>query len=68
MYKNEISTIYSNSVNIACDGSISSSNHPKVYLNLLPKGEVVCPYCGIKYIYQNSDADLKQEVSNTKNI
>lgn len=33
---------------IACDGG--PLGHPKVYLNLGPKGEVDCPYCGRHFV------------------
>ena len=61
MYKNEISIIYSSSKKIACDGSISSSNHPKIYLNISKNEEVICPYCGIKYIYQKVKVNTEKK-------
>ena len=30
---------------VACDGNGDNSGHPRVFLNLEPKGEVYCPYC-----------------------
>ncbi len=35
---------------IGCDGGIDYG-HPLVYLNL-DKGETICPYCSIKYIFK----------------
>ena len=35
---------------VACDGGGGALGHPKVYLNLAPKGEVECPYCGRHYV------------------
>ena len=26
------------------------SQHPRVFLDVLPTGEVVCPYCSAKYV------------------
>ena len=30
---------------VNCDGGGGPLGHPSVYLNLEPKGEVMCPYC-----------------------
>ncbi|MBT4989177.1 MAG: zinc-finger domain-containing protein [Rickettsiales bacterium] len=54
MSKNKVSTIHSSSLIVSCNGSISFSNHPNVYLSLKQKSEVVCPYCSIKYIYKKT--------------
>jgi uncharacterized Zn-finger protein len=35
---------------VACDGGGGALGHPRVYLNLGPKGEVECPYCGRRYV------------------
>ena len=35
------------------DKMILWNAHPKVYLPLEETGEVVCPYCGARYILQN---------------
>ena len=59
MSQNKVSIIHSSSEVVSCNGSISFSNHPTIYLNLKNKKEVVCPYCGIKYIYKDdSDAQV----------
>lgn len=44
-------------LNVACDGGKGHLGHPTVYLNLEEKGEVVCPYCSKKYIFDKSQAD-----------
>jgi uncharacterized Zn-finger protein len=54
MSQNKISLIHSSSKIVSCNGSVSFSNHPNIYLNLDQSQEVVCPYCGIKYIYKDS--------------
>jgi uncharacterized Zn-finger protein len=41
-------------LNVACDGGKGHLGHPTVYLNLEEKGEVVCPYCSKKYIFDKS--------------
>jgi uncharacterized Zn-finger protein len=35
---------------VACDGGGGALGHPRVYLNLAPKGEIECPYCGRRYV------------------
>ncbi|MBR9781623.1 MAG: zinc-finger domain-containing protein [Rhodospirillales bacterium] len=45
------------SLNVACDGGKGHLGHPTVYLNLEEKGEVVCPYCSKKYIFDKSQAE-----------
>jgi uncharacterized Zn-finger protein len=45
-----LETIVVNDDRIACDGTGGSLGHPRVYLNLAPKGEVDCPYCGRHYV------------------
>jgi uncharacterized Zn-finger protein len=34
---------------VVCDGG-GELGHPRVYLNLGPKGEIECPYCGRRYV------------------
>ncbi len=41
-------TIYVTDRVVACDGG--KLGHPMVYLNLSPKGEIVCPYCSRRYV------------------
>jgi len=40
---------YTDKLFIACDG-LDSSGHPRVYLDLAKKGEVICPYCSHKFV------------------
>jgi len=44
--------LHDNSKKVSCDGEISSSKHPLVYLNMGDKDFVVCPYCS-KYFSLN---------------
>ena len=41
-------TIYVTDPVVACDGG--KLGHPMVYLNLSPRGEIVCPYCSRRYV------------------
>ncbi|MBL6785332.1 MAG: zinc-finger domain-containing protein [Rickettsiales bacterium] len=52
MPNKKVSTIQTSSGIVSCNGSVNFSNHPTIYLNLKDKHEVICPYCGIKYIYK----------------
>lgn len=31
---------------IACSGDDEASKHPLIYLNIVDKTEIICPYCG----------------------
>jgi uncharacterized Zn-finger protein len=41
-------TITVNQPTVTCDGG--TLGHPAVYLNLGPKGEIDCPYCGCHFV------------------
>ena len=41
-------TVYVTEKTVACDGG--KLGHPRVYLNLTPRGEAVCPYCSRRFI------------------
>ena len=32
------------------------SRHPRVFLDVAKEREVLCPYCGMKYVYQGAAA------------
>lgn len=38
---------------ISCDGGSPHFGHPKIYLNLNPEGQVVCPYCSQRFIQEH---------------
>jgi uncharacterized Zn-finger protein len=44
----EIVTV--DSVTVACDGGGGDGGHPRVYLNLAPKGQGECPYCSRTFV------------------
>lgn len=44
----EIETITVDTPKVACDGG--TLGHPRVWLNLRPRGEAECPYCGRRYV------------------
>ena len=35
---------------VACDGGDGPLGHPRVFLNMEGRGEIVCPYCGRRFI------------------
>ena len=35
---------------VTCSGNGGGLGHPAVYLNLMPNGEVTCPYCSKHYV------------------
>jgi uncharacterized Zn-finger protein len=38
---------------VICDGGDDLLGHPKIFLEINPKiNEIVCPYCGKHFIYQ----------------
>ena len=43
-------TIYTDSMEVACNGGGGPLGHPKVYLNLAPLGRVECPYCSRLFV------------------
>ncbi len=43
-------TIYVESGTVACDGGTGSTGHPRVFLDVLKKGEMTCPYCSRHYV------------------
>ena len=30
------------------------SRHPRVFLDVVARGEALCPYCGTKYVYKGT--------------
>lgn len=35
---------------VVCDGNVKADGHPRIYLNMGEKTEIVCPYCSRKFI------------------
>jgi uncharacterized Zn-finger protein len=35
---------------VSCDGGTGSLGHPRVFLNMGREDNVVCPYCGKKFV------------------
>jgi uncharacterized Zn-finger protein len=33
------------------------SSHPRVFLDIAPVGEVMCPYCGTRYVLKGGPID-----------
>jgi uncharacterized Zn-finger protein len=45
----EDETIHVNDAIVACDGD-GAAGHPRVFLDIEDRGEVVCPYCSRHYV------------------
>ena len=45
--------IYVDGPGVSCMGE--AGDHPKVYYTIGKEGFVICGYCNIKYIYEESD-------------
>lgn len=58
--KESFSFIQVSSEEISCDGLTAASKHPLIYLTLKNKKEVVCPYCGIKYVLAKKNSKNKK--------
>jgi uncharacterized Zn-finger protein len=43
-------TIATDEMIVACNGDGGPLGHPRVYLNLAPRGEVECPYCSRLFV------------------
>ncbi|MDF2095284.1 zinc-finger domain-containing protein [Fodinicurvata sp. CAU 1616] len=35
---------------VACDGGTGPLGHPRVWLNMEGRGEIVCPYCSRHFV------------------
>lgn len=43
---------------VACDGG-GAFGHPRVYLNMGDKGEVECPYCDRRFVFERTPTSSK---------
>jgi len=50
-------TIEVQSTQIACDGDVETSAHPRVFLQIKDSGQVVCPYCSKTYVLAEGASD-----------
>jgi uncharacterized Zn-finger protein len=55
-----IETIYVETRTVACNGGVGHLGHPRVYLNMGPAAEVICPYCSRHYVLEKKPADHAQ--------
>jgi uncharacterized Zn-finger protein len=47
-------TIHVETSTVGCDGGGGALGHPLVYLSIGSSGETDCPYCGRRFILNNS--------------
>lgn len=59
--------LYVNSKKISCDGGVSHSKHPLIYLNMGDKDFVVCPYCSKNFSLNDSKKSSNSLNKNNKN-
>ncbi|MCE2509386.1 MAG: zinc-finger domain-containing protein [Alphaproteobacteria bacterium] len=45
----DVETIQVNEPVVACDGG-GPAGHPRVFLDMEDRGEIVCPYCSRRYV------------------
>lgn len=41
---------------VACDGGGGALGHPRVFLHMEGRGEVMCPYCSRRYVLEHGKA------------
>ena len=46
---------YVNIKKVSCDGGNDDLGHPKIYLDMGIKNEIMCPYCSKVYIYTSNN-------------
>lgn len=51
----EDETIHVKDAIVACDGGGGTAGHPRVFLDMEDRGEVVCPYCSRHYVLKPKD-------------
>ena len=44
--------IYVDEETVYCDGKGRELGHPVIYLSLVDKSEVQCPYCSCKFVHR----------------
>lgn len=52
-----VDTIEVQSREVACDGDVETSRHPRVFLKIKDDGRVVCPYCSKTYVLADGAGD-----------
>lgn len=46
--------VVTDALHVACDGGRGPLGHPVQYMTLEADGEVVCKYCGRRYLHHNN--------------
>ena len=50
----EKNTFYTQTHQVSCDGGDGALGHPLVFLELEDNGQIICPYCSRKFIFQEA--------------
>jgi uncharacterized Zn-finger protein len=49
--------VYVDSRSVACDGGSDQLGHPRVYIAIDRSNQVICPYCGKRFVYDPEKAE-----------
>lgn len=49
-FKDQI--VYVDDETVYCDGKSQELGHPVIYLSLVDKPEIQCPYCSCKFVHR----------------
>jgi len=59
----EIEQFYVDSKTVACDGGGGALGHPRVFLAIEESGQVECPYCSRRFVYDPERAGTSDTVA-----
>ncbi|MGB0935475.1 MAG: zinc-finger domain-containing protein [Alphaproteobacteria bacterium] len=49
----KLDTVIVDTNRVSCEGNGPETGHPRIYLNLGPDGQIVCPYCSKTFVKEN---------------
>ena len=52
-------TVYVDGRRVACDGGGGALGHPRVFLEMGTRDEVVCPYCSRRFVLADDAEDAE---------
>lgn len=47
-------TVLTDSPKVSCDGGKGPLGHPRIYMDMSGKSEIICPYCSKHFILQTT--------------
>jgi len=54
--KSDGQIVITNQKRVACEGSGGALGHPKIWLNIGPDDQIVCPYCSRQFVHDSQAA------------